>query len=124
MSIRDIKRDARPRLHAHAAVPALYIAVQGADPVPCTVRPHTKFDGNGRLNGAPQWAERAEAEPHIIFRASDLPANGLRAQAIVSVEAGEAYKIEASDPVDDAGFIKARVSLLSAAQAAGLPVPE
>lgn len=121
--IRDIKRASRQRLHTALAVPALYIPVTGATAVPVTVRVHTKFDMTGRLNGDPQWSERAEAEPYIIFEASELPVNGLRTKAVVSVEAGEAYHIEAADPVDDAGFIRARVTRLTATQATGLPVP-
>lgn len=119
--IRDIKRAARQRLHDHLAVSALYIPVTGATPVPVTVRVHTKF--NMASGGTPEWAERAEAEPKLIFRASELPANGLRTKAVVSVEAGEAYHIEAADPVDDAGYVRARVTRLAAAQTAGLPVP-
>lgn len=120
--IRDIKRAARQRLHDQMAVSALYIPVTGATPVPVTVRVHTKFNMAGGSD--PEWAERAEAEPKIVFKASELPANGLRTKAVVSVEAGEAYHIEAADPVDDAGFIRAKVTRVAAAQAAGLPVPE
>lgn len=121
--IRDIKRAARQRLHTALAVPALYIPVTGADPVPVTVRVHTKFDAVGQLNGEAQWGQRAQAEPHLIFQATDLPANGLRVKAVVSVEAGEAYYIDHSDPVDDAGFVKARVTAVPAATAEDLPVP-
>lgn len=121
--IRDIKREARSALHTAMAVPALYVPVTGATPVPVTVRVHTKYDAAGQLNGGAQWGERAQAEPHLIFRASQLPPNGLRSKAIVSVEQGEAYSIEAADPVDDAGFIKARVTPLPAAQTTGLPLP-
>lgn len=122
--IRDIKRASRLALHDELAVPALYIPVTEAEPVSVTVRVHTKYGALGQLNGSAQWGERAEAEPHLIFRASQLPANGLRNKAVVSVEAGEAYYIDHSDPVDDAGYIKARVTRVPAAAAEGLPVPE
>lgn len=121
--IRDIKRAARQRLHTAMAVPALYIPVQGATPVPCTVRFHTKFGALGQLNRDPEWAERAEAEPKIVFLASEVPAPRTKT-AVVSVEPGEAYRIENSDPVDDAGFILARVTKLPVNQTTGLPVPE
>jgi hypothetical protein len=124
MGIRDIKRDARKRLHAGMAVQALYIPVSGHTPIPVTVRPHTKFGAAGRLNNDHQWAERAEAEPKLIFLASELPAPLRPKTGVVSVEPGEAYRIEAADPVDDAGFITAKVSLITAAEAASLPVPE
>ncbi|AOR76574.1 hypothetical protein [Novosphingobium resinovorum] len=117
--IRDIKRAARQRLHTALAVRAFYIPVTGASPVPVTVRIHTKFDALGD----PQMMQRADIEPQIVFQASQLPVNGLRNKAVVSVEAGEAYHIEAADPVDDAGFITARVTKLPVAQTTGLPVP-
>lgn len=122
MSIRDIKRDARRRLHTAMAVPALYIPVTGATPVPVTVRVHTKFTAIGQLSGDPEWAERAEAEPHLIFLASEVPTPRAKT-GVVSVEPGEAYRIETTDPVDDAGFIKARVTRVPVAEAASLPVP-
>lgn len=120
MSIRDIKRDARRRLHTGLRVAALYIAKTGATPVPVFVRVHTKFNALGDK----EMAQRMDIEPRLIFLASELPAPLRPETGIVSVEVGEAYRIKAADPVDDAGFITAKVSQLTAAQADGLPVPE
>lgn len=120
MSIRDIKRDARRRLHADLSVAALYIPVTGATPVPVTVRVHTKFSALGDK----EMAQRADIEPRLIFLASELPAPLRPKTGVVSVEIGEAYRIEAADPVDDAGFITATVAQLPVAQTTGLPVPE
>lgn len=119
MSIRDIKRKARRDLHQAMSVPALYIAQTGATPVECTVRVHTHSAPVGQLAGF-AGAERLEPTPKLRFFRSevDAPARG----AIVSVEAGEAYRISNPHPADDA-FVFADVTKLSATEAAGLPVP-
>ena len=119
---RDIKREARSKVHETFAVAALYIPVQGATPVPCTVRVHGKFAAIGQPPGGEEYATRTETEPKIIFNAVEVPAP--RPQTgVVSVEAGEAYKIDHCDPVDDAGYITARVTHLPVAATTGLPVP-
>ncbi len=118
---RDIKRQGRQRLHQAMGVPALYIPVQGATPVPCTVRVHSKFAALGQLSGNSGDAERAEAEPKIIFLASEVPTP--RVNGVVSVEPGEAYRVAASDPVDDI-TITAKVTRLSVKDATGLPLPQ
>lgn len=118
MSIRDIKRRARLELHRRLSVPALYIPAQGVTPIPCAVRVHTKF---GAL-GEPEMAQRVEVEPKLVFLVSELPAPLRVKTGKVSVEAGEAYLIEAVEPRDDI-TITARVSRLSEADATGLPLP-
>jgi hypothetical protein len=121
--IRDIKRDARLRLHRNNAVPAFYIPSTGATPVPVTVRVWGK--GNpislGDLPGFQGSAERVEPEDRIRFMLSELP-TFRRQNAVVSVEAGEAYRIDHWYPVDDQ-FITARVIRLTDAEMTGLPVP-
>jgi hypothetical protein len=119
VTFRAIKRAGRQRLHAAMSTPALYIPSRGATPVPCTVRVHTKFLDAGGLNKGD--AERAEAEPKIIFLKSEVPAP--RPQTgIVSVEPGEAYSIVAAEPADDI-TVTAKVTRMSAANANGLPTP-
>jgi len=122
-SFRDIKRNARLALHQTMWVQALYIPVAGATPVPCNVRVWNRTDpvqvGDlALLNGA---ATVAEPEDRIRFQRSELPAF-IRLNAVFSVEAGEAYRIEQLYPEDDE-FQTARVTRLTAAEATGLPVP-
>lgn len=74
----------------------------------------------GALPGSgSQYAERVEPEDRLRFDLSDLTP---RRTAIVSVEAGEAYRIEFLYPVD-AGYQTARVTALPATDTTGLPVP-
>lgn len=103
--------------------PALYIPVPNATPVPCTVRVWAKTDPMqvGDLSGLQGSATLGEPEDRIRFLRSELPAF-IRTNAVFSVEAGEAYRIELLYPEDDQ-FQTARVVRLTAAEAAGLPVP-
>lgn len=119
---RDNKRRARGDLHREMSVPALYISASGADPVPCTVRVWLKTENQmvGELSGFPS-AERAEPEDRLRFDITEIAAP--RRLAVVSVETGEAYRIDHLYPVD-LGYQTARVVRLSAAEAASLPVPE
>lgn len=128
VSIRDIKRKARRDLHERAKVAALYIApTPDAVPVPLNVRIHAKWDattmdsgtGNGTL------VARQNVFPKILFILDELAAAGvtLRKKGVISVEAGEAYKLDDAEPVDgisQSWFVVA----LRAAEAEGLPVPE
>lgn len=119
---RDIKREGRRDVHRELQVPALYIAAPGATPVGVTVRVHTKFDALGNQKGTNfHSAEMIERQPQIVFMRSEgvVPARN----AIVSVEPGEAYRIGPVSPPDDI-TITAIVTALTAAEAAGLPVPE
>ena len=119
---REIKRQARRDVHRELHVPAFYIASTGATPLLVTVRAHTKFDALGDQKGTNfNSAEMIERQPYIIFMRSELmsPARN----AIVSVEPGEAYRIGVVHPPDDIS-IKADVTVLTQAEAAGLPVPE
>jgi len=104
-------------------VAALYIPVSGATPVPCTVRVHRKTQDpmTGDLQSMNGAAQSAVPEDRIIFFLPDLPAIR-RTNAIVSVEDGEAYKIDFLYPPRDE-WQTARVTPLSATEADGLPLP-
>lgn len=120
---REQKRRMRRDLHREAAVPALYIPVPSATPVPCTVRVHHKGTPLqvGNLPGLQGSAQTVEPEDRIRFQMSDFPAP-LRRNAVISVETGEAYRIDHVYPADDE-FQSARVIVLSPDEATGLPVP-
>lgn len=124
MSIRDIKRSARRDLHREMAVPALYLVPDGDGwlaPVPCTVRLHTKFQALGDAKGTNfHYAEREEETPKAVLLRDDVsaPTRG----CVISVEAGEAYRIDhAAEPDDE--FVTVTILRLAAEEAVGLPVP-
>lgn len=122
VTIRDIRRKSRRDVHAKARVPALYL-VQGNDPVPCQVRLHTRFDSVGELpsgSASGAYAEADEQQPRIIFERAEVSAP--RRLAVVSVEAGEAYRIDHTRTDDQ--FVTAFVIPLSSVEAEGLPVPD
>lgn len=118
---RLIRDRARRDLHAEASVPALYIFASET-PIPVTVRVLKKSAMIGDLqNGG--FAERAEETIRIVFLREELGATSLQRLGRVSVAAGEAYRIEKTDPVD--GITQSvDVVQLSATQAADLPLPE
>ena len=113
----------RRDLHSDRAIPALYIATDGATPIPCTVRVHDKFEGVGAPAGGSisGFAQVQNDTPRIIFIVDDAPAF-IRNGAVVSVEAGEAYRIDNTQPPHDI-TITAVVTRLPADEAVGLPVP-
>lgn len=103
------------------SVPAVYIATPAAEPVPCDVRLWPKTNQmSGELQGF-DGAQRAEPEDQIRFDLTEVPAP--RRNGVVSVEAGEAYRIDHLYPAD-LGYQTARVTRLSADEADGLEVPE
>lgn len=112
----------RRDLHQESAVPALYIPVAGAAATEVTVRVHRRSDmaTTGEMNGYDGAATMAFTEDRIRLRRSELP-DFLRTGSIVSVEAGEAYRVEFWYPRDDE-FITARVVPLTEAEAEGLPL--
>lgn len=123
--LREHKRRARGDLHREAAVPALLILASSPTPVPCTVRiwPKTENQATGDLPGF-QGAERAEPEDRIRFDLSEFQPSSLpRRTAVVSVEAGEAYRVDHLYTAD-LGYQTASVTRLTVAEAATLPVPE
>lgn len=125
MSIRDIKRQIRRDLHAEMQIPALYLAPADpgpwAVPVPCGVRLHLKFGLVGDLKGVRiHYAEREEITPKAIFKLSEV-AIPVR-NAVISLAAGEAYRIDHVQPADDE-FVTAAIVKLIGGDADGLPVP-
>lgn len=123
-SFRDIKRRARTDVQNHLRVRALYIAEEGADPVPCFVRVHTQFQALGDMKGTNfNYAEREDITPRIILWRAEIPQP--KRNAIISVEAGEAYYIDSIEPPDDL-TIKAMVVRLDNEdpKLIDLPVPE
>ena len=118
---RDHKRKARRQLHQRLAVPAIYIAPGGAQ-TECSVRLHTTFPAiGGDVEGGYQYgAERFDQTPRLVFLIEEIsmPVRG----AIVSVEVGEAYKIDTAREADDI-TITANVVRLTGAATTGLPVP-
>jgi hypothetical protein len=117
---RDIKRQARRDLHANASVPALYIPTPSSDPIPVTVRIWARWAPQGELPRSKEWAQIEDVIPRILFMRDevDMP----RRNAVVSVEAGEAYRVDACAQPDDISII-ADVTVLTATEAAGLPLP-
>ncbi len=99
-SFRDIKRRARTDVQKHLRVRALYLATIDAVPVPCFVRVHTKFQALGDMKGTNfNYAEYEDITPRIILWREEIP-QPVR-NAIVSVEAGEAYYLDNIEPPDD-----------------------
>lgn len=121
--LRDIRRQQRATVHREMAVPAVYIPVPNATPVPCTVRPWRKADGTtvGKLPGMAGAATGAEPEDQLRFLLAEFTAP-LRRDAIVSVEPGEAYRLDHSYPAE-LGYQTWRVIILPVAETTGLPTP-
>lgn len=124
MGIRDIKRKARTKLHRAMQVAGLYL-FDDDDPKPVSVRVHYDFRALGDLAGTSyNFADRQETMPKIVFLAAEVaPVRG----AIVSVEAGEAYRVDNVLPKDDL-TITAEVLRMTASEIAkefptGQPVP-
>lgn len=120
--LRDIKRRARSDLHGDMSVAALYIPAPNATPVEVTVRVWRKREDPmvGEMGGFQGAAEIATSEDRVRFDLSELPAP-LRRSGVVSVESGEAYRIDFLYPAD-LGYQTARVVPLSADEVTGLPV--
>ncbi len=120
-SFRDIKRNARRAVQLHLRVPALYLATRDAVPVPCFVRVHTKFQALGDMKGTNfNYAEYEDITPRIILWREELPQPSRN--AIISVEAGEAYQIDNVQPADDL-TITAMVTAMDIEDTADLPIP-
>lgn len=126
-NIREIKRKARRDLHKHLSLLALYLVPSATPneyetPIPVTVRVHTKFDALGDMKGTNfHYAEKQETVPKIIFMRDQI-LKPVR-HAIVSVDLGEAYRIDNTLPPDDI-TIAAEVTRLSAVETLGLPIPD
>ena len=123
--LRDIKRRARGDLHREMSVPSLYFVTPSATPVSCDVRVWLKSENqtSGDLQGF-QGAERADPEDRVRFNLADFPPSRQpRRGAVVSVEPGEAYRVDHLYPVDGT-FQTARVTRLDRAEADTYAVPE
>ncbi len=110
-------------MQLHLRVPALYLSSIDAEPVPCFVRVHTKFQALGDMKGTNfNYAEREDITPRIIIWREEIP-QPVR-NAIISVEAGEAYYLDNIQPPDDL-TITAMVLQLDAddEKLALLPIP-
>lgn len=122
MSLRDIKRKGRRDLHNQMKVPALYIVPGTNAMVPCEVRVHSEWKALGGVGGTSfAYAEREERPVEIIFWRDQvqLPVRN----AIISVEPGEAYVLDAAKAPDDQ-TITAYATAMTPADAAAYPVPD
>ena len=121
MAWRDIRRRSRLDVHKTFQVPALYRAPGSALWARCQVRVHDKFKPLGGVLGTSYaYAEREDVAPQIIFLASQIiPERG----GIVSVEDGEAYRIDHTFPRDNI-TIDTDVFRLEVADTVGLPTPD
>lgn len=113
----------RRDLHAQASVPAFYFApgvAADGDYTEITVRFFDKVADLGDAKGYDGAAERRDTKPRLLFLRSEVePERG----AVVSIEAGEAYKVDLTQPPNDI-TTTAEVKRLSASAAAAYPVPE
>lgn len=121
-SFREILRKGRGDLHDHMKVAALYIAFEGATPLPVYIRDFKKYEDTGDMGKRNKgYATFAQVTPRIIFFRSTL--ENARHGSIFSIAPGEAYRVERTDPPNDITRT-ADVMPLSAAEAEGLPVPD
>ncbi len=132
---RDIKRAARRDLHQAAQIPAYYYRTATVTtPLLIHVRLHSAFGRIGNVAGARIYpAEMEDDTPKVRFDLTEVPVDSEGALqsgpiapergAIVSFEAGEAYRIDHMLPVDDQ-FQTGEVTRLTAAEAADLLVPD
>lgn len=121
MGLREIKSAARTALHRGMSVPAYYIATPGAEPLPCTVRVHTKVAQLGDLKGTNfSYAETEEVVPKLVLWRAEIaaPAN----KAVVTISAEEAYRIGVVRPPDGL-TVTVEVAALKPLEAAALPYP-
>lgn len=120
-SFREILQKGRRDLHDQLKVPALYIAFDGAVPLQLNVRVSSRIADTGDMGSRTKgYAAVSEITPRIIFFLEDLA--DARNGATFSIEEGEAYRVERTEPPN--GITRtAQVTQLSAAEAAGLPLP-
>lgn len=134
-TFREIKAAARATVHSTMQVAALYLIENPAyvSPLdtpdedqyfetPVNVRVHSGKIALGDMKGTNfHFAERTEDNPSIIFLYSEMPEP--ERNAIVSVVAGEAYRLDHVEPRDNL-TITAAALRMSVSETAGLPVPE
>jgi hypothetical protein len=124
MSFRDIKRQARGDLHEILRIPVRYLTAVDDVGVDTFARVQTKFDALGLAGAEDGLAKRREIQPKIIFMRHELANASIvpKKNDIVSVEPGEAYRLDNADAPDDV-TVTWFVSVLSETKAAGLPLP-
>lgn len=127
MALRDIKRKARRDIHHGMNVAVFYIPSDGSAPVPLDVRVHTKqeaitLDG-GNSTVAGNLGSRRDVAPKILFWRDQLAEMrlALSRTGVISVEPGEAYSLDNSEP-PDGQTITWYCTPLSEREATGLPV--
>lgn len=118
---REQLREGRRILHEDMSVPALYFMEDAPDDAQLiTVRVHDKWLALGDMKGTNfNYAEVESIAPQIVFMLSEISPSRM---AIVSIEAGVAYRIDSLKVPNDI-TITANVARLSPAKTQGLPVP-
>lgn len=126
VNIRDIKRKARRALHQRMRVAALHIPANGGTPLPVHVRVHSKWDAatmdGGSGNGT--MSARQLILPKLLFMLDELAAQGivLKGKDVISVEPGEAYRLDNAEPIDDIS-VTWIVTQVKAKDTENLPLP-
>lgn len=119
--IRDIKRQARQATHATFAWPVYYLRTPTATAVPAHVRIHKAWNRVGDIKGSRTYPAETENEaPKLVFQLSEIPV--VQRNAIVSVSATEAYRVDHVLPADDQ-FQTAWAAPILAAELATLDLP-
>jgi hypothetical protein len=123
---RELRRQARRDLHEELEVPSFYLRTLTSDPSTATlahVRLWAAFGGKiGDVRGSRIYpAEYQNEVDKIRFDMCEI--TRLENGGIVSITAGEAYRIDNILAPDDE-FQTAEVTRLAACDAAGLPVPD
>lgn len=132
-SIRDIRRKARRDLHQAMRVPAV-LCLPGVtpafNPVLLHVRDHTKFRVNaieGAVrSGSGQMVDRQDMAPSIIFMRDEVAEAGvtLMKNMIVSIERGEAYRLNNAEAPDDITVKWFVTAITNKAELDAMPLPE
>lgn len=135
MTWRDTKRTARSTVHQTMKVRCIYLA-QGIVPdsnsesgfefTELEIRVHEHQTKLGDQAGTSlNSAERFEPDPRLIFWKAELEAKNitLKRNDVVSVSAGEAYRLGPTKPHDQE-TITVPVTRLAVAETANLPIPE
>ena len=121
MALRDIRRAARRDLHGVMQIPAFYFLTPTSPALLVHVRIFDKWDQAGDIKGSRTYpAETENASPKLRFDLTEIA--HISRGAVVSIEAGEAYKIDHTLPHDDQ-FQTAAATRMSIADAAAYTFP-
>lgn len=115
--LRDIQRRQRGDLHREMSVSAIYLAAPSATPIPCNVRVWLKTDEMLDVVPGVGEANPVTTEDRLRFDLGEI--STVRRNALVSIDAGEGYRLDFLYPAD-LGYQTARVLRLSASEAAAL----